>query len=47
MRDPRALQEVEVKSEGSRWFLRTELRGVCRQVLQAAAMAVPPSVRNA
>jgi hypothetical protein len=37
-RDLRALQEVEVKSEGSRWFLRTELHGMCRQVLQAAAM---------
>jgi transposase len=46
-RDVRALQEVEVKSEGSRWYLRTELRGVCHQVLQAAGVAVPPSVRNA
>jgi transposase len=46
-RDLRALQEVEVKSEGSRWYLRTELRGVCHQVLQAAGVAVPPSVRNA
>jgi len=46
-RDLRALQEVEVKSEGSRWYLRTELRGVCHQVLQAAGVAVPPSVRGA
>jgi hypothetical protein len=45
-RDLRALQEVEVKSEGSRWYLRTELRGVCHQVLQAAGVAVPASVRN-
>lgn len=45
-RDLRALQEVEVKSEGSRWYLRTQLRGVCHQVLQAAGVAVPPSVRG-
>jgi transposase len=46
-RDLRALQEVEVESEGSRWYLRTELRGACHQVLQAAGVAVPPTVRNA
>jgi hypothetical protein len=45
-RDLRALQEVELDSEGKRWYLRTDLRGVCHDVLQAAGVAVPPTVRN-
>jgi hypothetical protein len=45
-RDLRALQEVELESQGKRWYLRTDLRGVAHHVLQAAGAAVPPSVRN-
>jgi hypothetical protein len=28
------------------WLLRTKVRGVCHRVLQAAGVAVPPTVRN-
>lgn len=45
-RDLRALQEVRLELEGRRWLLRTEVRGVCHSVLQAAGVAVPPTVRN-
>jgi len=45
-RDLRALQEVEVESDGRTWYLRTDVRGACHEVLQAAGVAVPPSVRN-
>jgi transposase len=45
-RDLRALQEVELDSDGRRWYLRTELRGVCHDVLQAVGVAVPSAVRN-
>jgi transposase len=45
-RDLRALQEVEVESEDRTWYLRTDVRGVCHEVLQAAGVAVPPTVRN-
>ena len=45
-RDLRALQEVEVESEDRTWYLRTDVRGVCHEVLQATGVAVPPTVRN-
>jgi hypothetical protein len=45
-RDLRALQEVEVESEDRTWYLRTDVRGVCHEVLKAAGVAVPPTVRN-
>jgi hypothetical protein len=45
-RDLRALQEVELESDGRKWYLRTELRGVCYDVLQAVGVAVPSAVRN-
>jgi hypothetical protein len=38
-RDLRALQEVELESDGRKWYLRTELRGVCHDVLQAVGVA--------
>jgi hypothetical protein len=44
-RDLRALQEVEVEMEGKKLYLRTDLRGVCHKVLQAAGVAVPKTVR--
>src|SRR5271157_2109174 len=45
-RDLRALQEVEVEMHGKTLYLRTDLRGVCHTVLQAAGVAVPPTVRE-
>ena len=45
-RDLRALQEVEVEMNGKRLYLRTDLRGVCHTVLQAAGVAAPPTVRE-
>ena len=45
-RDLRALQEVEVEMQGKKLYLRTDLRGVCHTVLQAAGVAAPPTVRE-
>jgi hypothetical protein len=45
-RDLRALQEVEVDMHGKKMYLRTDLRGVCHTVLQAAGVAAPPTVRE-
>ena len=45
-RDLRALQEVEVEMQGKKLYLRTDLRGVCHSVLQAAGVATPPTVRE-
>jgi transposase len=44
-RDLRALQEVEVEMQEKTLYLRTDLRGVCHKVLQAAGVAVPSTVR--
>jgi hypothetical protein len=44
-RDLRALHEVELKVQDKTIYLRTDLRGVCHRVLQAAGVAAPPSVR--
>lgn len=46
VRDLRALQEVEVEMNGKTLYLRTDLRGNCHAALQAAGVAVPPSVRQ-
>lgn len=46
VRDLRALQEVEVQMNGKKLYLRTDLRGSCHTALQAAGVAVPPSVRQ-
>ena len=45
-RDLRGLQEVEVEMNGKKLYLRTDLRGVCHTVLQAAGVAAPPTVRE-
>ena len=45
-RDLRALQEVEVEMQGKKLYLRTDLRGECHKVLQAAGVATPPTVRE-
>ena len=44
--DLRALQEVEVEMNGKKVYLRTDLRGSCHAVLQAAGVAVPPSLHE-
>jgi len=46
-RDLTALREVEILlNGGDRYFLRTELRGCCFEVLKAAGVAVPPTLRR-
>ena len=46
-RDLTALREVEiVMKDRDRYFLRTELRGCCFEVLKAAGVAVPPTLRR-
>ncbi len=45
-RDLRALQEVEVEMHGKKLYLRTDLRGSCHKVLQAAGVAALPTVRE-
>ena len=44
-RDLEALQETELEVKGERWFVRSELRGVCTDVLRAAGVPIPPTVR--
>ena len=44
--DLKALQEVEVEMEGKAWYLRTDVHGICNEVIKAAGVAVPPAVRN-
>jgi hypothetical protein len=45
-RDLMALREVELVMDKDRYFLRTELQGCCFDVLQAAGVAVPPTLRR-
>jgi hypothetical protein len=45
-RDLTALREVEIVMDKDRYFLRTELRGCCFDVLQAAGVAVPVTLRR-
>jgi hypothetical protein len=45
-RDLTALREVEIDMDGDRYRLRTELRGCCFDVLKAAGIAVPPTLRR-
>ena len=42
-----ALYEVEVKSNGSTYFLRSKLQGTCGKVFKAVGVAVPPSAQDA
>ena len=46
-RDLAALRELELRihGNGGSYFLRSELRGCCFEVLKAAGVAVPPSLR--
>jgi transposase len=45
-RDVEALRQVELQMNKDTYFLRTELRGTCYDVLQAAGVAVPSRVRQ-
>jgi hypothetical protein len=45
-RDLTALREVEIVMDKDHYFLRTELRGCCYDVLQAAGVAVPTTLHR-
>jgi hypothetical protein len=45
-RDLQALREVQLETGGESYYLRTELRGTCFDVLSAAGVAVPPTLRR-
>jgi hypothetical protein len=40
------LQVVDVEQDGKRFRLRTEVRGCCARVFQAARVALPPLVEQ-
>jgi transposase len=44
--DLEALERVEVAQDGKRFRLRTEVRGTCGRVFQAAGVALPPLVEE-
>ena len=46
LRDLESLQWVEVEHQQKRFRLRTEARGVCSQVFQAAGVAFPPTLEQ-
>ena len=45
-RDLEALQEAELRLNGENYLLRTQLRGTCHDVLRAAGVAPPPTLRQ-
>ena len=45
-RDLEALQETELSIEDKTYYLRTQLRGTCHDVLRAASVAIPPTLRQ-
>jgi hypothetical protein len=45
-RDLEALQETELSIEDETYYLRTQLRGTCHDVLRAANVAIPPTLRH-
>jgi hypothetical protein len=45
LRDVEQLEEVEVEHDGKRFLLRTEAKGSCGKVFQAAGVALPPTLR--
>ena len=46
IRDLQQMQQVEVEHQGHRFLLRSDLRGTAGRVLQAAGVAVPPTVQQ-
>jgi hypothetical protein len=47
IRDLNSLQEMEITTEGKRYFLRTETEGTIGKVFQACGVALPPTLRPA
>jgi hypothetical protein len=45
-RDLKALQETELTLNDKTYFLRTELRGTCHDVIRAAGVAPPPTLHQ-
>ena len=45
-RDLQALREIEISTNGESYYLRTELRGSCFDVLNAVGVAVPPTLHR-
>jgi len=45
-RDLRALREIEIAMNGESYYLRTELRGSCFDVLSTAGVAIPPTLHR-
>jgi transposase len=45
-RDLEALQETELTIDSETYYLRTELRGTCHDVLRAARVAIPATLRQ-
>jgi hypothetical protein len=45
-RDLEALQETELVLNDATYYVRTELRGTCHDVMRAAGVAVPPTVHH-
>ena len=45
-RDLEALQETELNLGDKTYFVRTELRGTCHDVMRAASVAPPPTLRQ-
>lgn len=45
-RDLLALREIELETDGESYYLRTELRNTCYDVLSATGMAIPPRLRK-
>lgn len=46
LRDLKKLEEVEVEFNKQTYFLRTELRGECYEILRAARIKIPSAVRR-
>ena len=46
LRDLQALREVTLQMNDQIYYLRTELRGTCYDVLNAVGVAIPPRVRH-
>jgi len=46
IRDLDRLQEVEIEQDGKRFLLRSQAKGTCGKVFQAAGVALPPTLRQ-
>jgi transposase len=46
IRDLDRLEEVEIEQDGKRFVLRTQVKGSCGKVFQAAGVALPPTLRQ-